>query len=186
MKQSTHEILRGSGLILAALVTIIFTACGSVSGLQGPHGAAVTPARKFSKISVQDFKLAGPEVGEKVNAAKRYFADRIVTELNKTRRFASVGRNVKPDANTLVIDGAITKYDEGSLQKRLWLGMGFGMAFLEATVEFRDSKGMKIGTIKVDKNSWPLGGGLAAGQDPEDFMNGAANKVAEEAVKMAK
>jgi len=85
-----------------------------------------------------------------------------------------------------VISGTITKYDEGSVTKRMLLGMGFGMALLEADVEFRDSKGLSIGTIKVDKNSWPLGGGLAAGQDPQDLMKGPAEKVAEEAAKLAK
>lgn len=78
------------------------------------------------------------------------------------------------------------KVDEGSTAKRIWLGMGFGMALLEASVNFRDGQGRDIGMIKVDKNSWPLGGGFAAGQNPHSFMNGAADKIAEEAAKLAK
>ncbi len=85
-----------------------------------------------------------------------------------------------------MISGTITKYDESSVTKRMLLGMGFGMAVFEVNVEFRDSKGGPIGSIKVDRNSWPLGGGLAAGQDPQDLMKGPAEKVAEEAAKLAK
>jgi hypothetical protein len=163
----------------------MLTACGTTSSLQDKHGKALASSRTFTKVTVQDFKNATPEVGEKINAGKVYFADRIATELKKRGQFLSVARNAKPDANTVVISGTITKYDEGSPEKRLWIGMGFGMALLEANVEFRDSKGLTIGMIKVDKNSWPLGGGLAASQDPQGFMKGAAEKVAEEAGKLA-
>jgi hypothetical protein len=172
--------------MIALAGSSILTSCGTTSSLQGAHGAGLTSTRKFSKVTVQDFKNASPEMGEKINAGKVYFADRIATELKKRGNFSSVARNAKPDANTVLISGTITKYDEGSPQKRLWVGMGFGMALLEADVEFRDSEGVAIGSIKVDKNSWPLGGGLAAGQDPQDFMKGAAEKVAEEAAKLAK
>jgi hypothetical protein len=126
------------------------------------------------------------EHADEAGSARVSFPDHIASEINKAGRFSSVARNAKPDANTLVIDGVITKYDEGSTQKRIWLGMGFGMSFLEASVNFRDSKGNSVGMIKVDKNSWPLGGALAAGQNPHSFMNGAADKIAEEAAKLAR
>jgi len=170
----------------AAAGSLILCSCGTTSSLQGARGGAVTSTKKFSKVTVQDFKSSAPEVGENINKGKVYFADRIATELKKRGKFSSIARNAKPDANTLVIWGTITKYDEGSATKRALLGMGFGMALLEANVEFRDSKGSPIGSIKVDKNSWPLGGGLAAGQDPQDLMKGPAEKVAEEAAKLAK
>jgi hypothetical protein len=135
---------------------------------------------------VQDFKLSAPDGGEKASYARVYFADRIATELNKTHRFAGVSRNGKLGADTLMISGVITKYEEGSRQKRLWVGMGFGKAVVEAKVEFRDGKGMKLGEIRVDKNTWPLGGWIAAAQGPEDLIDGAAEKIAEEAAKLAR
>ena len=64
--------------------------------------------------------------------------------------------------------------------------MGAGSAFFEADVQFRDGKGNSIGQVKVDKNSWALGGGLAAGQSPLTFMDGAAEKIADEAAKLAR
>jgi uncharacterized protein DUF4410 len=182
----TNQLYSFKLAFAAVAASLILSSCGTTSSLQGAHGAALTSTRKFSKVTVQDFKSSAPEVGENINKAKAYFADRIATELKKGGKFSSVARNAKPDANTLLITGTITKYDEGSATKRMLLGMGFGMALLEANVEFRDSKGLSIGTIKVDKNSWPLGGGLAAGQDPQDLMKGPAEKVAEEAGKLAK
>jgi hypothetical protein len=177
---------RASVLLLALAGMILVTACGTTSELKGPTGSSITSTRKFSKVTVQDFKLSVSEVGEKVTASKVYFADRIATALNKTGKFSSVKRNAKPDADTLVIDGVITKYVEGNPTLRLFIGMGAGSAFFESDVEFRDSKGLTMGKIKVDKNSWALGGGIAAGQNPEAFMNGAADKIAEEAAKLAK
>jgi len=173
-------------LALVALAGSVLTACGTTSSLKGTQGEAITSTRRFSKVTVHDFKLSAPEVGEKVNASKIYFADRIATEIKKTGKFSSVGRNSKPDSNTLVIDGVITKYEEGNTAMRFFIGMGAGSALFEADVNFRDSKGTTIGKIKVDKNSWALGGGIAAGQNPETFMNGASDKVAAEAAKLAK
>lgn len=69
---------------------------------------------------------------------------------------------------------------------RLFIGMGAGSAFFEADVYFRDSKGATVGKIKADKNSWALGGGVAAAQNPTMFMNGAAEKIAKEAAKLSK
>jgi Domain of unknown function (DUF4410) len=184
LKFSKVPALTAGVFALAAM--LMLTACGTTSSLQDRHGKSLTSTRTFTKVTVQDFKNATPEVGEKINTGKVYFADRIATELKKRGQFLSVARNAKPDANTVVISGTITKYDEGNPNKRLWIGMGFGMALLEANVEFRDSKGLTIGMIKVDKNSWPLGGGLAASQDPQGFMKGAAEKVAEEAGKLTR
>ena len=175
-----------SRLLILALAGCLLSSCGTTSTLKGARGEAIASTRRFSKVSVQDFKLSGPEVGAKVTESKVYFADRIATALNKTGKFASVKRNARPDANTLVIDGVITKYVEGNPTLRFFIGMGAGSAFFESDVNFRDSKGATIGKIKVDKNSWALGGGIAAGQNPQSFMEGAADKIASEAVKLAK
>ena len=187
LHQFNHGVLRHSlACLLGVAGLTAFVGCGSTSGLQNTQGQAITSARKFSKVTVQDFKLSTKEIGEKVTASKVYFADRIATAINKGGRFSSVKRNATADANTLVIDGVITKYEEGNSTLRLFIGMGAGSSFFESDVNFRDSKGTIMGHIKVDKNSWALGGGIAAGQNPEAFMNGAADKIAEEAAKLAR
>jgi hypothetical protein len=173
-------------LFIFLAAPLILTSCGTTSPLQDTRGKTLTSAQKFTKVTVQDFESTVSDEPERVSPAKVYFADHIATELKKRGKFSSVVRNAKPDANTIVISGTITKYNEVSVAKRLLLGMGFGMALFEADVEFRDSKGVTIGTIKVDKNSWPLGGAIGASQGPQDFMDGAAEKVAEEAGKLAK
>ena len=173
--------------LLAIAGSLILTSCGTTSSLQDPHGATITtPSRKFAKVTVQDFKATILDKEGKAGAAQISFADRIATAIKKSGKFSNVGRNAKPDANTLVIDGTITKYEEGKPALRLFIGMGAGSSFFEADVEFRDGKRTSIGKIKVDKNSWALGGGVAAGQTPQTFMDGAADKVAEEAAKLAK
>jgi Domain of unknown function (DUF4410) len=172
--------------VFAIAGSVILTSCGSTSPLQSTRGAPLTSSGKFSKVVVQDFKSTVSNEPERGSPAKIYFADHIALALKKRGRFSSVVRNAKPDANTLVIGGTITNYNEGSVTKRLLLGMGFGMAEFKADVEFRDGKGLTIGAIKVDKNSWPLGGGLGASQTPQGFMDGAAQKVAEEAGKLAR
>jgi hypothetical protein len=165
---------------------LLLASCGTTSSLQDARGTNVTLARKFSKVTVQDFKSAFRDKEGKAGAAQISFADRIAAEINKRSKFTNVGRNVKPDGNTLVITGTITKYEEGNPSLRFWVGMGAGSAFFEADVQFRDGKGASIGRIKVDKNSWALGGGVAAGQSPQTFMDGAAEKIAEEAARLAR
>ncbi|MEY2536336.1 MAG: hypothetical protein QOG67_76 [Verrucomicrobiota bacterium] len=178
--------LQHTSFVVAIVAALILTGCGTTSGLQGARGGALTQTRKFSSVTVQDFKVSVSEHQDEARSAGASFADLIASEIRKAGRFSKIMRNAQPDANTLVISGTVTKYDEGSTQKRIWLGMGFGMSFLEANVNFRDSKGSEIGVIKVDKNSWPLGGAFAAGQNPHSFMNGAADKIAEEAAKLAR
>jgi Domain of unknown function (DUF4410) len=186
-KSSQPRLLRGPLISLVAAIALFSLAgCGSTSSLKNAQGQAIASTRKFSNVTVQNFKLSLEEPAKNANEAPAYFADRIASELKKTGRYAVVGRNSKPDANTLVIDGVITKYEEGNSVVRFFIGMGAGSSFFEADVYFRDSKGVTIGKIKVDKNSWALGGGVAAAQNPTMFMNGAADKIAEEAAKLAR
>ena len=61
------------------------------------------------------------------------------------------------------------------------IGLGAGSSYFDADVVFSDNpSGRRLGQISTDKNSWFLGGGLAAGQSVEGFMHGAAKKVAKE------
>ncbi len=180
------RVARRAFNFVAILGLMFLTGCGSTSGLKNAQGQAIASNRKFSKVTVQNFKLSLAEPEQNANVAPTYFADRIASEIKKRGRYAVVGQNSKPDENTLVIDGVITKYDEGNSMLRLFIGMGAGSSFFEADVYFRDSKGAGVGKIKVDKNSWALGGGVAAAQNPTMFMNGAADKIAEEAAKLAR
>lgn len=183
----TDKLRHFTPIIFGAIVSLLFLAgCGSTSSLKNQQSQAIASTRTFSKVTVQTFKMTLEEPEPNSSSAPTYFADRIVSEIKPKSRFTSVGRDLKADANTLVIDGVITKYHEGNPMLRAFIGMGSGMSFFEADVYFRDSKGTIIGKIKADKNSWALGGGVAAAQNPIMFMNGAAEKIAEEAVKLVR
>lgn len=98
----------------------------------------------------------------------------------------SVSRSSGADRDTLVIDGVITRFEEGNAALRYLIGMGAGSSYFDATTRFRDGTGAVVGETKTDKNSWVLGGALAATQTPETYMTGAAKKIADEVEKMRK
>src|SRR4051794_18732231 len=114
---NTHSLSRRfTGTLVSNLVSVIalfsLAGCGSTSALQNPQGQALTSAKKFSKVIVMDFKMKLEEPEPNSKEAPTYFPDRISHEIRTKSRFTSVGRNSKPDANTLVIDGIITKFHE--------------------------------------------------------------------------
>lgn len=175
---------------VAALAGLCLSGCGTTSGLKLANGKSAADLARLNKVVIRDF---ADKASEKINGAKqtekrdsmarvtRDFADMLSGEIERTGAFKSVSRTNIPDGDTLLIEGAVTRYEEGSAAARLWIGLGAGSSYFDAVVEFHDgSSDALLGTILVDKNSWVLGGGLAAGQTPEGFMREAAHKVAEE------
>ena len=62
--------------------------------------------------------------------------------------------------------------------------MGAGSTYFDALVRFNDLDGdNQLGEIVVDRNSWGLGGIVAASQDIDHFMEQAAKKIASELAK---
>jgi Domain of unknown function (DUF4410) len=148
--------------VVAILGLLSLTSCGSTSGIKNTQGQAIASTRKFSKVTVQNFKLSLEEPEQNSNAAPAYFADRIASEIKKTGRFAAVSRNSKPDENTLIIDGVITKYREGNSMLRLFVGMGAGSSFFEADVIFGIRKALR----SVKSRRIRTAGRWAAGSQP--------------------
>ena len=172
---------------LLGIVPLLLASCGTTSSMKDAQGTTIsTSTRKFSKATVLNFQSSVAGTDGKVAAAQIYFADCIASETKKTGGFKSVTRGAKPDADTLVIDGTITRYAEGSAALRLMIGLGAGSSYFNAKVNFKDSQGKALGEVLVDKNSWVLGGALAATQTPQTYMEGAAKKIATEARKLAK
>ncbi len=92
-----------------------------------------------------------------------------------------VVRTGTPDSSTLVVGGEITRFVEGNAALRFLVGMGAGSSYFDATVRATDgASGSSIATLSADKNSWGLGGSLAAGQTVYTFMDEAAKKTAKE------
>ena len=87
-------------------------------------------------------------------------------------------RSGTPDPSTLILRGAITQYDEGNATLRWMIGFAAGNVNFDANVELVDGgSGRSLGNWIVNKNSWALGGGIAATQTPEGFMQEAASKI---------
>jgi len=191
-------------------LTLALAACGSTSGMKRSDDATATSQgeqsksaqtaaiaadfAKYTRISVMDFKSelakkssnqAKQDVadGKAADAGKR-FADKIATGLSQSGAFSEVARNDSKPGD-LVIQGEVTKYKEGNRAIRLVVGLGgMGSANFDAIVRFVDGdSGKELTQITVDKNTWFFGGLMAAAQDVEDFINSAAEKVAEETIK---
>ena len=177
-------------LILFAFGTCaaLVTGCGTTSDLKPMMGADIRSIQRYSTVSVVDFgdKTSGKTdaTPQRLQELGRHFADMVALELQNTKAFGKVSRATTAQPGSLLVSGNITRCAEGNASLRLWIGMGAGSTYLEATVEFVDADtAQKLGQVLVDKNSWALGGGIAASQTLDSFMQGAAKKIAEQVAK---
>jgi len=174
--------------LVGVLLSVLATGCGSVSGFRS--GTTMPSLAGYSRVVVNDFtnqahfpgtdpaKRQGYE--DQLAIAGRTFADWIAAELRTTGAFAEVSRTPIED-KAAVVSGIITRYHEGSAAMRFLVGLGAGSSYFDADVMVTDGQDRHtIGTFLVDKNSWFLGGGVAATQTPETFMRGAAKKIAKD------
>ena len=184
---------RKSILSVAALscaLALGLAACGTTSSLQAPTDDAKIDLTPYSKLLVEDFKdeatarakpEAQPLLKPKLDSAVKMFPDQIASVVKAGGGFDSVTRSGVADAQTLVLRGAILQFDEGNAALRWIVGFAAGNANFDARLELVDgATNRTLGTWVVDKNSWALGGGIAATQRPEDFMQEAAKKIGTE------
>jgi len=191
-----HIHLRNAGPVLALLLA----ACGTTSNIKPTRTAeaiVTTPAAKekpaldlsgYDTVVVLDFvdgtdksRIKPAELvaySDHVAAATHEFADLIAQKLRATGAFQEVLRGPSP-GKALVVSGHITRLTEGNATLRLLIGMGAGSSYFDATTDLADAEtGTDLGQVATDRNSWVLGGGIAAGQTVEGFMQGAAEKIA--------
>jgi hypothetical protein len=207
--------MRFAGLTMLATVAVALAGCGTTSSLQsatasdaaspaaGTTTAGSAPAAggtvdltRYSRLLVEDF--ADEATGKadaktqaamtiKVEAARKTFPTQIADVTRANGGFDEVVRTGSPDEKTLVMRGAVTQYREGNATLRLLVGFGAGTANFNARVQLLDGGTNELlGSWDVDKNSWILGGGIAAAQRPEDFMTEAANAIGTELSKVRK
>jgi hypothetical protein len=187
-------------LITVFLFTLGLAACGTTSNLKpSPQAEAIAgqarPASPgldlsgYDKVVVLDFtdatdksKLKPEKVaayGETMATAVRTFPDLIAQKLRETGAFQEVVRGPST-GKALVLSGHIDRLVEGNTALRLLVGMGAGSSYFEATTTLGDAEsGSALGLLTTDKNSWALGGGIAASQTVQSFMQGAAVKISE-------
>lgn len=187
MSSSLRSMSRLSATLLVCLGFSVVAACGTTSSLQSTEEEKVIDLTPYSKLIVEDFRdeatvkakpEAQPILRLKMESAVKAFPDQIVAVTRAQGGFAEVSRAGTPDAATLVMRGAITQYDEGNAALRWMVGFAAGNVNFDAVVELVDGgTGRSLGRWVVDKNSWALGGGIAATQTPEGFMQEAATKI---------
>lgn len=175
---------------LLAAGALLLQGCGTTSGLKSVDEARVMDFSGYDRVVVLDFADNTSKVALKTDkrviyeaktaAATRTFADLIAAEIRKTGAYAEVLRE-PTGAPAVLVSGTIISYKEGNAAARFLVGMGAGSSSFDAEVLFSDLiSSERLAEVRVDKNSWVLGGGLAAGQTVEHFMQGAAKKIARE------
>jgi len=187
-KLSTKSQTRLLAVIGILTLSAFLVGCGTTSNLKPVAGANLRALQKYSQASVLDFCVKADTKtdtkSEQLQERGRHFADLIALELESTKAFEKVTRGTAPQPGSLSVSGDITRYAEGSSSLRFWVGMGAGSSYFDATVRFADADtGEKLGELLVDKNSWGGGGGIAAGQTVQSFMQEAAKKIAAQVAK---
>ena len=175
--------------ITTILAAAMLAGCGSTSAMktavisEGEVAQEIKPDfTMYDAVLVKDFG-DGTKKSNLPEFAGRNFADRISAAIKSSGVFNIVTRDATDisDEKTIVVDGDIEKYKEGSSAMRLMVGFGAGSSYFDANVNFSDSEsGEMLGNIEVDKNSYPLGGSIAMTQTVDNFMQGAAEKIAEQ------
>lgn len=175
-------------LSVSAAAVLSLSSCGTVAPVAPDSAGTTTGAavgKTYTKVLVQDFRDIAQ--GDETGTAGAKFAGIIAGEIMRAKPTASVVRTGKPDASTLVIGGDITRYVEGNAALRLLVGMGAGSSYFDAIIRVTDGgTGGVVSTLKADKNSWGLGGSIAASQTVETFMNEAAKKTAAQVSPLVK
>ncbi|MEQ1749965.1 MAG: DUF4410 domain-containing protein [Prosthecobacter sp.] len=178
------RLIHSTGLLLLSLA---LASCGSVSNNSPAPGAGTAGviSKTYSKVLIQDF-TAGPDSGADAAVGSK-FAGVIASAITSAKPGTQIVRQGKADASTLVIGGEVTRFVEGNAALRLLVGMGAGSSYFDATIRISDGgNGSALNTLKADKNSWGLGGGLAASQTVDTFMSEAAKKTAATVVPYVK
>lgn len=169
---------------------LLVQGCGTTSGLRSVDDSVNLDLSAYDRIVVLDFQDQTDKTSlkpdqremydERIGIATRTFADLLASEIRDTNAYAEVLREASAEP-ALAVTGAVTRYQEGKAAMRLFIGMGAGSSYFDADVLFTDNLSQEqLAAVQVDKNSWALGGGLAAGQTVENFMKGAAKEIAKE------
>ncbi|MCC8368778.1 MAG: DUF4410 domain-containing protein [Rickettsia endosymbiont of Oxypoda opaca] len=166
------------------ILMLLLSACGSTSGIRNTQKSTDLPNfSKYDCVIVNDFidSTSKSSNNPHVISEGKKFADIIANLIKSKKLFNIVERNVDSTTTAILIDGKITKYNEGNAVMRTLIGFGAGSSQFDAKINIRDNETKQLlGTIDVNKMSWALGGAIAGTQDVKSHMNSAASKIADE------
>jgi hypothetical protein len=195
-------------LLVPVLAALAAAACGTTSELQQPAkpetASAATPTQGtatpapttkphvdlsgYDKVVVLDFtdgtdisKLKPEEVHFHNTMMANHlhtFSDIIAQKIVETKAYSEVVREPS-QGKALIVSGKITRLVEGNGALRFFVGFGAGSSYFDAMVQLTDAEsGNVIASASSDNNSWALGGGLAATQTVQSFMDVSATRIA--------
>ena len=180
--------------LLATLLCGAIAACGSTGSLKSDSPEAKRKIADYDQVVVLDLAAndsrPAKDEKEKAERAKNIaegrvmFAEAIAEEITKSGAFTTVSRTPVP-GSSLVVTGSVDIWEPGNVAARVVTGF-IGKSEFAATVEFRDSATNELlGTVKGDRNSWPLpiGASSTVVQTVGFFMKEAARNVASERAK---
>ena len=168
--------------VIFVVIAMLVVGCGSTSGIKKDGQKAVNlDFSGYDAVLVNSFGDGTKKQTVPLYASDN-FVDRLVSAIRRTGAYSTVTSNAdRIEGNALVVGGNITRYAEGNPALKMLIGMGAGSTYFDADVVFADKESQsELGQITVDRNSWGLGGAVAAGQTVEQFMNEAAQKIASE------
>lgn len=141
----------------------------------GPFRDEATAAAKFrDEQQQQKYELAVADAGARFRAM-------LIRELTSSKAFDLVEEGDAPEPDALYLDGDITRFATGNKALRVLVGFGSGKVAFDAVARVRDGQTQQVlGTVVVDKNSFPTGGILALPQTTEGFMKSGARRIAGE------
>ena len=180
--------------LAAATCVLALAACGTTGSLKSESPEARRQIADFDQVVVldlaaNDLRPARDDVesaarAQNMGEGRIMFSDAIAEQLTKSGVFTTVSRTPIP-GRSLVVTGTIDIWEPGNVATRVLVGF-IGKSNFAATIEFRDSETNELlGTVKGDRNSWPLPIGASSNvvQSVEFFANEQARNVSSELIK---
>ena len=180
--------------IAAASCVLAVAACGTTGSLKSESPEALRKIADYDQVVVLDLaandlrpaKDDADKAAREENIAKGrvMFSDAVADQLKESGAFTTVSRTPIP-GRSLVVTGTIDVWEPGNVATRVVVGF-IGKSNFAATIEFRDSETNELlGTVKGDRNSWPLPIGASSNvvQTVEFFANEQARNVSSELIK---
>lgn len=180
--------------IAAASCVLAVAACGTTGSLKSESPEALRKIADYDQVVVLDLaandlrpaKDDADKAAREENIAKGrvMFSDAVADQLKESGAFTTVSRTPIP-GRSLVVTGTIDVWEPGNVATRVVVGF-IGKSNFAATIEFRDSETNELlGTVKGDRNSWPLPIGASSNvvQTVEFFAREQARNVSSELIK---
>ena len=160
-------------------------ASASAAGLKWTQPGKIRRFRGVDRVVVRDFEdrvsekyLVSPaERRERkrweMKKARTEVPDALAGALRKTGAFETVERSGNPDVRTLIVEGALHRYDEGDSMARLATRSNAGNPQFEMRLEFKDAEGIVLGSLIAENAP----AGVGRGPQPSDSLAGAIERV---------